>query len=1144
MTVSGDDQIEVPGSNFDVTITDTNSPVEVGEELEVTAEVENTGDLEDTQDVEFRFDGDLQETQSITLGEGDSQTVTFEFDTDGVAPGDYDTEVQTDDSSDTADVTIEEVPEEAEYTLSNLDPADATVTESDDPIDISADVENVGDETGEQDIELSITDDSGSVVYSDTVEDVELDGGNSTTVTFEDAPAGDLAPGEYTHEVSSDDDSTAGSLTVEEAPDEAFFGVTITATNSPVVVGGELTVTAEVENTGDIQDAQNIEFSFDGSLEDTESISLDGGDSETVSFNFDTTDIVPGDYTVTVASDDESDAADVTVDEAPEEADFQLSNLDPTDATVTEGDDPIDISADVENVGDETGQQDLELSITDDSDSVVYSDTVEDVELDGGDSTTVTFEDAPAGDLAPGEYTHEVASEDDSIAGSLTVEEVPDEAFFEVTITDTNSPVVAGETLEVTADIENTGDEEATQDIELDAGALGSDAASVTLDGGESTSVTLGVETEGGDAGDYTATVASDDDSDTADVTVDEAPEEAEYTLSNLDPADATVTEGDDPIDISADVENVGDETGEQDIELTITDNSDSVVYSDTVEDVALDGGDSTTVTFEDAPAGDLAPGEYTHEIASADDSVAGSLTVEEEEQPDEAEFDVSNLDPADATVTEGDDPIDISADVENVGDETGEQDIELSITNESGSVVYSDTVEDVDLDGGDSTTVTFEDAPAGDLAPGEYTHEVASEDDSIAGSLTVEEAPEEADFQLSNLDPADATVTEGDDPIDISADVDNVGDETGEQDLKLTIADDSGSVVYSDTVEDVELDGGDSETVMFEDAPAGELAPGEYTHEVSSADDSVAGSLTVEEEEQPDEAEFDVSNLDPADATVTEGDDPIDISADIENVGDETGQQDIELTITDDSDSVVYSDTVEDVELDGGGSTTVTFEDAPAGDLAPGEYTHEISSADDSVAGSLTVEKEDDESETSAEFSLDEISQAKYGLNFEELSEETMGQVQEIFDRQPFPEGTHPSDIRTREEIADDRYGEDLSELSDETRAEIDADYKAQFTDDDQDDESETSAEFSLDEISQAKYGLNFEELSEETMGQVQEIFDRQPFPEGTHPSDIRTREEIADDRYGEDLSELSDETRAEIDADYKAQFTDTETE
>jgi len=650
-------------ANFDVTIDETNSPVNEGEEVTVTATIENTGDISGTQEVTLDADGLGTDSVSATLDGGESTSEAFSLVTEAGDAGDYTATVASDNDTDSADILVQEQPEpdEAEFVLSNLNPADATVTEGDEPIDISADVENVGDETGQQDLELTITNESGAVVYTDTLEDIELNGGESTTVTFEDAPAGDLSSGEYTHEVSSEDDNLAGSLTVEEAPDAA---------------------------------------------------------------------------------------------------NFQLSNLNPADATVTEGDEPIDISADVQNTGDQTSQQDLELTITNDTGSVVYSDIIEGVELNGGESTTITFEDAPAGDLTPGEYTHEVTSSNDTVSGSLTVEEMLDEAFFEVAITGSNSPVVEGDTLELTADIENTGDIETTQDIELDAGGLGSDSVSVTLDGGESTPETLSVVTGAGDAGDYTATVASDNATDNVDVTVQEQPDEAEFVLSNLNPADATVTEGDEPIDISADIENVGDQSGEQDIELSIANESGAVVYTDTLENIELNGGEINTVTFEDAPAGDLAPGEYTHTVSSVDDDIAGSLAIEE--TPEEADFQLSNLNPAEATVTEGDDPIDIFADIENIGDQSREQNIELSITNESGAVVYTDTLEDVELSGGEARTVTFEDAPAGDLTRGEYTHSVATANDTVAGTLVVVSAnqPPAADAGANQTVEEGASVT------------------------------------------------------------------------------------------------------------------------------------------------------------------------------------------------------------------------------------------------------------------------------------------------------------------------------------------------------------------------------------------------
>lgn len=66
-----------------------------------------------------------------------------------------------------------------------------------------------------------------------------------------------------------------------------------------------------------------------------------------------------------------------------------------------------------------------------------------------------------------------------------------------VTITDTNTPIDAGEFLEVEAEIENNGDESTTQEIELIVGHDPErlDSASVSVDPGDTETITLGYET-------------------------------------------------------------------------------------------------------------------------------------------------------------------------------------------------------------------------------------------------------------------------------------------------------------------------------------------------------------------------------------------------------------------------------------------------------------------------------------------------------------------------------------------------------------------------------------------------------------------------------------------------------------------------
>lgn len=96
-----------------------------------------------------------------------------------------------------------------------------------------------------------------------------------------------------------------------------------------------------------------------------------------------------------------------------------------------------------------------------------------------------------------------------------------DGPFFEVTITDTNSPVETGDVLEVTVDVSNTGNEEDTQSIRLlDFVEIQKDFEVLTLDAGESAELTLTWQTEVHDAGTGEVIAHSQDTFDMAEVTI------------------------------------------------------------------------------------------------------------------------------------------------------------------------------------------------------------------------------------------------------------------------------------------------------------------------------------------------------------------------------------------------------------------------------------------------------------------------------------------------------------------------------------------------------------------------------------------------------------------------------------------------
>jgi hypothetical protein len=183
--------------------------------------------------------------------------------------------------------------------------------------------------------------------------------------------------------------------------------------------------------------------------------------------------------------------------------------------------------------------------------------------------------------------------------------------------------------------------------------------------------------------------------------------------------------------------------TAQDDITVTATDDS----TGDVVEDVTItveSPTDNTTTILTDEDGEAIIPSSFTDEsgtysIETRRAGYAGSTaSFDVAGVPDPAEFEVSNVQPDGATVDEGAD-ITVTADIENVGDQTGTQDVEFRL-NATGEPLDGDAVVDnktVNLDGGNTTTVSFDvTAPANN---GTYDHGVFTNDDSATATLTVE---------------------------------------------------------------------------------------------------------------------------------------------------------------------------------------------------------------------------------------------------------------------------------------------------------------------------------------------------------------------------------------------------------------------
>lgn len=190
---------------------------------------------------------------------------------------------------------------------------------------------------------------------------------------------------------------------------------------------------------------------------------------------------------------------------------FEVSSLDLPDTADPGLQFPINYG--ITNTGDVEGTQNVKVTV--------------DGQLVGTQSLTVASGDGQEpgmnyevpSDAGGQDLSIEVASEDDTATGEVTILQP---AKFEVVDVGTNAPVEAGEELQVSFDVSNTGDVSAIQTVEVSVADFDSTSLSIDLGGGETTSETVAFETSEDMIGESSVTVEAEDDSGTASVTVTE----------------------------------------------------------------------------------------------------------------------------------------------------------------------------------------------------------------------------------------------------------------------------------------------------------------------------------------------------------------------------------------------------------------------------------------------------------------------------------------------------------------------------------------------------------------------------------------------------------------------------------------------
>ncbi|MFC1965302.1 CARDB domain-containing protein, partial [Chloroflexota bacterium] len=264
-------------------------------------------------------------------------------------------------------------------------------------------------------------------------------------------------------------------FTVLTPTQPASFNVSdLSVTPNKVDFEESVSISILITNTGDLTGSYEVSLKIDDKVPRTKEITLDGGDSKTVSFSVSPD--TAGKHTVNISG--LWGTFEVAEHKSP--AAFTTSALSMSAAEVDIGED-ITISILVTNTGDLIGSYKVTLNV----DSVDVA--IEDVTLAGGASQKVVF--SIAKDIAK-TYTVKV----DDLSEKFTVKPPPAQAAF--TISDLNiSPVEVdiGEDITISVLGTNTGDLTGSYKVTLNVDNVDVAIEDVTLAGGASQKVVFSI---------------------------------------------------------------------------------------------------------------------------------------------------------------------------------------------------------------------------------------------------------------------------------------------------------------------------------------------------------------------------------------------------------------------------------------------------------------------------------------------------------------------------------------------------------------------------------------------------------------------------------------------------------------------------
>lgn len=317
----------------------------------------------------------------------------------------------------TAGCTVLSAP--AEFEVASVEPASSEVATGE-SLDVSTTVRNVGGQAGEAELRIRLGD--GSLVEERLT--VEPEGSERVTVAID---TGDVTPGERDLTVRVGEQERTTSVAVLEP---AAFGVTLDPGSVETNHGEAASVASTVENVGESEGSTEVAILVDGEGVTSEDVTVSAGGEADVSLSVATEGYDPGEYDLAVrAGDDEATGTLVVREPQPEATLVDVGMAQPSVEGLDQHRQRFSVT--IENGGD-AGEIGYALTFFENEDQGVWHEdaTVEGVgsaHFDAGERREESLSESPNADgdwygfrVWPAEVRAEVRNDGDA-AGDVVV---------------------------------------------------------------------------------------------------------------------------------------------------------------------------------------------------------------------------------------------------------------------------------------------------------------------------------------------------------------------------------------------------------------------------------------------------------------------------------------------------------------------------------------------------------------------------------------------------------------------------------------------------------------------------------------------------------------------------------------------------